>query len=58
LAAFTFEKISPPVSAGSAAVDETEETPRGLIVQMVERVTKRRAPRGRAASIADNQKQN
>ena len=55
--AFTFEKISSPVSANPVAPDETEETPRGLIVQMVDRVTKRRAPRKTKAGIADNLKQ-
>lgn len=41
--AFTFEKISPPVRRAPAAT--TPKKPRGLISQMMNRVTGRRARR-------------
>jgi hypothetical protein len=41
--AFTFEKISPPVRRAPAAT--TPKKPRGLISQMMDRVSERRARR-------------
>ncbi|WP_298883093.1 hypothetical protein [uncultured Bradyrhizobium sp.] len=41
--AFTFEKISPPVRRAPAAT--TPKKPRGLISQMIDRVSERRAKR-------------
>ena len=50
--AFTFEKISPPARRAPAAT--TPKKPRGLISQMIDRFTERRARRAlqseRAAS--------
>ncbi|MGY3235242.1 hypothetical protein ACVWZ4_004196 [Bradyrhizobium sp. USDA 4472] len=40
---FTFEKISPPVRRAPAA--PTPKKPRGLISQMIDRVSERRARR-------------
>ena len=41
--AFTFEKISPPVRRAPTAA--TPEKPRGLISQMIDRFSERRARR-------------
>jgi hypothetical protein len=48
--AFTFEKISPPISSGSVAptqknVDPNQKRQRGVIVQMVGRFVEKRAER-------------
>lgn len=48
--AFTFEKISPPVRRTPAAT--TPKKPRGLIIQMIDRLAERRARRALRAERA------
>ncbi|MDH6259340.1 MULTISPECIES: hypothetical protein [Bacteria] len=48
--AFTFEKISPPVRLAPAATPPKK--PRGLISQMIDRISERRARRALQAERA------
>ena len=52
--AFTFEKISPPARRAPAAT--TPKKPRGLISQMMDRFSERRAKRALRASARGNEK--
>jgi hypothetical protein len=42
---FTFEKISPPVRRSPAAETESEKKPRGVIIQLLDRIVEGRARR-------------
>jgi hypothetical protein len=52
--AFTFEKISPPARRAPAAT--TPKKPRGLISQMIDRISGRRARRALRASARGDDK--
>ena len=52
--AFTFEKISPPVRRAPAAT--TPKKPRGLISQMMDRFSERRARRALRPVKGSNEK--
>ena len=43
--AFTFEKISPPVARVAATPAENEKKPRGVIVQILDRLVESRGRR-------------